>query len=44
MRRNCEFCNRFWRWVATFALPLLSIIMAGFVAGCLIAFQWASTR
>lgn len=42
--RNCEFCNRFWRAVATYVVPILGLAMAGFVAGCLFAFHWASTR
>lgn len=43
MKRKCEFCDRFWRAVITYALPAILIGCVGVVAGWVIAFYWASS-
>ncbi|KKM00359.1 hypothetical protein LCGC14_1805200 [marine sediment metagenome] len=50
MRRQCEFCKRFWRAVFSFALPavliagaVILVACAAAVLGGVIAFFWAGT-
>ena len=46
MRRQCEFCDRFWRAVASYVAPMLGLTLAGLVglAGWVIALYWVSKR
>ena len=38
--RKCDFCDRFWRIVITYGLPLAALAFGG-CGGALAAFYWA---
>lgn len=39
--RECGFCDRFWRWVIAYVLPIGILIAAGGCAGAVVGFYWA---
>lgn len=39
--RKCGFCDRFWRWVIAYVLPIGIMIAAGGCAGAVVGFYWA---